>query len=112
MSRAYVFSIFPHWSNINIDYRWSGLVAITNKLSPSIGKLEEDEIYYSFGYHANGVNTAPWAGKALANLMIGSNSKDLKISKLYLGLPKKFYFPSIRLLYLKIAYIYYSFIDR
>jgi len=104
--------IFPHWSNVNIDYRWRGLVAITNKLSPSIGKIEGDEIYYSFGYHANGVNTAPWAGKELANLMIGSNSKKLQISKLYLGLPSKFILPSMRLLYLKIAYFYYSLIDR
>jgi glycine/D-amino acid oxidase-like deaminating enzyme len=87
-------------------------VAITNKLSPSIGKIEGDEIYYSFGYHANGVNTAPWAGKELANLMIGSNSKKLQISKLYLGLPSKFILPSMRLLYLKIAYFYYSLIDR
>tara|TARA_B110000116_G_C16770471_1_gene553048 strand:- start:526 stop:1866 length:1341 start_codon:yes stop_codon:yes gene_type:complete len=104
--------IFPHWFNVNIDYSWRGLVAMTNKLSPSIGKIEGDEIYYSFGYHANGVNTAPWAGKELANLMVGSNSKQLQISKLYLGLPSKFILPSMRLLYLKIAYFYYSLIDR
>ena len=105
-------NIFPNWSHVEIDYKWRGLVAMTNKLSPSIGKLDEDEIYYSFGYHANGVNTAPWAGKELANLMLGYNSKNMQISKIYLGLPKKFIFPSLRLVYLKLAYMYYSLIDH
>ena len=103
--------IFPNWENVEVDYKWRGFVAVTTKLTPSIGKLDEEEIYYSFGYHANGVNTAPWSGKELANL-INSNSKELSISKLFLGLPKKFPFPSLRLLYLKIAYYYYSMIDR
>ena len=38
-------------------------------------------IFYSFGYQANGVNTAPWSGKELANLIVSSNSKKLPISK-------------------------------
>ena len=80
--------------------------------TPSIGKLEDEETYYSFGYHANGVNTAPWAGKELANFIIGSNSKGLSISKLYQGLPKKFPFPFLRLLYLRLAYLYYNVIDK
>ena len=104
--------VFPNWANIKIDFRWRGLVAVTTKFTPSIGKLENDEIYYSFGYHANGVNTAPWAGKELANLIAGSNTKKLQISKLYLGLPKKFPLPFLRLLYLRLAYLYYNFIDK
>ena len=105
-------SIFPKWSNVNIDFKWRGFVAVTTKFTPSIGKVENDEIYYSFGYQANGVNTAPWAGKELANLIAGSNSKDLSISKLYQGLPKAFPFPSLRLLYLQLAYLYYGLIDK
>ena len=79
---------------------------------PSIGKLENDGIYYSFGYQANGVNTAPWAGKELANLIAGLNSKKLQISNLYLGLPKKFPLPFLRIVYLRLAYLYYNFIDK
>ena len=71
----------------------------------------DDEIYYSFGYQANGVNTAPWSGNELAKLIV-SNSKKLNISKFYQGLPKKFPFPFLRLLYLRIALLYYSFIDK
>mgnify|MGYP001430860603 FL=1 len=102
--------VFPNWNNVEIDFHWRGLVAVTTKYSPSIGKLE-DEIYYSFGYQANGVNTAPWSGNELAKLIV-SNSKKLNISKLYQGLPIKFPFPKLRLFYLKLALWYYSLIDK
>ena len=102
--------VFPNWKNVKIEYHWRGLVAVTSKFSPSIGKLN-DEIYYSFGYQANGVNTAPWSGNELAKLIV-SNSKELNISKFYQGLPKKFPFPNLRLLYLKLALMYYRLIDK
>ena len=103
--------VFPEWNNVEIDYHWRGLVAVTTKFTPSIGKLDDDEIYYSFGYQANGVNTAPWSGNELAKLIV-SNSKQLNISKFYQGLPKKFLFPKFRLLYLKLALMYYSMTDK
>ena len=71
----------------------------------------DDEIYYSFGYQANGVNTAPWSGNELAKLIV-SNSKKLNISKFFQGLPSRFPFPNFRLLYLKLALMYYSIIDK
>ena len=104
-------NVFPNWKNVEIDFHWRGLVAVTTKFTPSIGKLD-DEIYYSFGYQANGVNTAPWSGNELAKLIVSSNSKELNFSKFYQGLPKKFPFPFLRLLYLRIALLYYSFIDK
>ena len=103
--------VFPNWKNVNIDFHWRGLIAVTTKFSPSIGKLDDDEIYYSFGYQANGVNTAPWSGNELAKLIV-SNSKDLSISKLYKGLPNKFPFPKLRLFYLRLALAYYKYMDK
>ena len=103
--------VFPNWKNVEIDYHWRGLVAVTTKFTPSIGKLEEDEIYYSFGYQANGVNTAPWSGNKLAKLIV-SNSKNLNISKFFQGLPKTIPFPKLRLFYLKLYLIYYSLMDK
>ena len=35
--------IFPDWSNISIDYNWRGLIAMSQKLTPSIGKLENED---------------------------------------------------------------------
>ena len=103
--------VFPNWKNVNIDFHWRGLIAVTTKFCPSIGKLNDDEIYYSFGYQANGVNTAPWSGNELAKLIV-SNSKDLKISKIYKGLPSKFPLPKLRLFYLRLALAYYKYIDK
>ena len=104
-------NVFPNWRDVNIDFHWRGLIATTTKFTPSIGKLDDDEIYYSFGYQANGVNTAPWSGNELAKLIV-SNSKDLNISKIYKGLPSKFPFPKLRLFYLRLALAYYKYMDK
>ena len=104
-------NIFPNWKNIEIDYSWRGLVAFTSKLSPSIGKIDNEDIFYSFGYHANGVSSAPWSGMQLSKLVYGSNQQDLKISKIYLGLPKKIPFPMLKKLYLRVVYILYFLKD-
>jgi glycine/D-amino acid oxidase-like deaminating enzyme len=105
-------NIFPNWSNISIDYNWRGLIAMSQKLTPSIGKIENEEIYYGFGYHGVGVSTAPWTGKQLSKLVFSSNSKDLDISKIYKGLPKKFIFPKLRILYFRIAVLFYNIKDK
>ena len=105
-------NIFPDWSNISIDYNWRGLIAMSQKLTPSIGKLENEEIYYGFGYHGVGVSAAPWTGKQLSKLVFSSNSKDLNISKIYKGLPKKFLFPKLRTFYFKLAVLFFNIKDK
>ena len=105
-------NIFPDWSNISIDYNWRGLIAMSQKLTPSIGKLENEEIYYGFGYHGVGVSSAPWTGKQLSKLVFSSNSKDLNISKIYIGLPKKFIFPKLRIFYFKLAVLFFNIKDK
>jgi len=104
--------IFPNWSNVTIDYNWRGLIALSQKLTPSIGKINNEEIYYGFGYSGVGVSAAPWTGKHLSKLVFSSNSKDLDISKVYKGLPKKFIFPQLRLLYLRLAVWFYAIKDK
>ena len=105
-------NIFPNWSNVSIDYNWRGLIAMSQKLTPSIGKIENEEIYYGFGYHGVGVSTAPWTGKQLSKLVFSSNSKDLNISKIYKGLPKKFIFPKLRIFYFRLAVLFYNIKDK
>ena len=105
-------NIFPGWSNVSIDYNWRGLIAMSQKLTPSIGKLENEEIYYGFGYHGVGVSSAPWTGKQLSKLVFSSNSKDLNISKIYTGLPKKFIFPKLRIFYFKLAVLFFNIKDK
>ena len=104
--------IFPSWLNISIDYNWRGLIAMSQKLTPSIGKIKNEEIYYGFGYHGVGVASAPWTGKELSKLVFSSNSKNLNISKIYKGLPKKFIFPKLRIFYFRLAVLFYNIKDK
>ena len=104
--------IFPNWSNVTIDYNWRGLIALSQKLTPSIGKIDNEEIYYGFGYNGVGVSTAPWTGKQLSKLVFSSNSKDLDISKIYKGLPKKFIFPQLRTFYFRLTVWFYAIKDK
>ena len=105
-------NIFPDWANISIDYNWRGLIAMSQKLTPSIGKIENEEIYYGFGYHGVGVSSAPWTGYQLSKLVFSSNSKNLNISKIYKGLPKKFIFPKLRIFYFRLAVLFYNIKDK
>ena len=105
-------NIFPDWASISIDYNWRGLIAMSQKLTPSIGKIENEEIYYGFGYHGVGVSSAPWTGYQLSKLVFSSNSKNLNISKIYKGLPKKFIFPKLRIFYFRLAVLFYNIKDR
>ena len=85
-------NIFPKWSNVRIDYNWRGLIALYQKLTPSIGKIDNEEIYYGFGYNGVGVSAAPWTGKQLSKLVFSSNSKELDISKIYKDYLKSLFF--------------------
>ena len=105
-------NIFPKWKHISIDYNWCGLIALSQKLTPSIGKIDNEEIYYGFGYNGVGVSSAPWIGKQLSKLVFLSNSKDLDISKIYKGLPKKFIFPKLRIFYFRLAILFYAIKDK
>ncbi len=105
-------NIFPNWKNVSIEYNWRGLIAMSQKLTPSIGKIKNEEIYYGFGYHGVGVSSAPWTGKQLSKLVFSSNSKDLNISKIYKGLPKKFIFPKLRVFYFRLAVLFYNIKDK
>ena len=74
-------------------------------------KIDNEEIYYGFGYNGVGVSAAPWTGKQLSKLVL-SNSKELDISKIYKGLPKKFIFPQLRTFYFRLAVWFYAIKDR
>ena len=107
--------LFPALRGAEIDYFWRGLVCMSRKLTPSLGRLEDDKsVYYGFGYHANGVNSAPWAGRALARAIGGSNSGEVSVPAVWRGLPPRM--PPLgawsRRLALRGAYALYKRHDR
>ncbi|UCH74570.1 MAG: FAD-binding oxidoreductase [Rhodospirillales bacterium] len=103
--------VFPAWREIPIDYFWRGLICFSRRLAPSLGRLADDPtVHYGFGYHANGVNTAPWAGGKIAEMVAGRTEPD-DLPAVLRGLPARFPLPTLRRTYLAIAYRWYGLRD-
>ena len=108
--------IWPAWRDIEIDYRWHGFVCFTRDRKPAIGVMESDpSVFYGFGYHGNGVNTATWTGRQLAIWLGSSQSGDSgiphSIPALMRGMPRRFPMPGLRRRYLQGALAWYRFVD-
>jgi len=104
--------VFPAWRDVEIEHFWRGLVCVTRRLTPCVGQLESDaSVWYGFGYHANGVNTAPWVGRALAVNLAGANTSRITIPAVMRGLSRPFPMPRLRLWGLRAAYLYYRYAD-
>jgi glycine/D-amino acid oxidase-like deaminating enzyme len=94
----------PAWQHVTIDFQWHGLVCFTRRLTPSIGRLADDpSVFFAFGYHGNGVNTAIWAGHELAGWIANADSSNVpaSIPVMVQGLSKRFPLAAIRLWYLR-----------
>lgn len=103
--------IWPEWSKVDIDYRWHGLICMTGSMVPSIGQLDDDgSVYFGYGYHGNGVNTATWTGKQLAD-WIGSGGMPA-MPEIVHGMARKFPLAPLRLKYLRAGIAFSSWRDR
>ena len=101
--------IFPGWRDVPVSHFWRGLICVTRRLTPCIGRLEEDEsVWFGFGYHANGVNTAPWAGMMLARDLAGANRDPAALPAALRGLSPRFPFGRLRTWLLRGACLYYG----
>ena len=104
--------LFPAWREVPISHYWRGLVCLTRRLTPAIGRLDDaPDVWFGFGYHANGVNTAPWAGRALARMIAGLDPGPEALPAPFRGLPPRFPLPALRLWALRGAYLYYRMRD-
>lgn len=113
---ARLHQLFPAWRGIDIDYRWHGLVCMTRRLTPAIVRLRDDpSVFFAFGYHGNGVNTAVWAGQQIA-VWLCSNTSPHKapasVPAIVQGMPARFAFASLRLHYIKMAIAMRRMADR
>ncbi len=107
-----LYEVFPGWQGLEIDYFWRGLVCMTYRRTPCLGRLaEDDSVLFAFGYHANGVNTAPWAGREVAKLAVGAGPGEAALPALLRGLSGKVPLPSLRRLALRAAYLGYRLKD-
>lgn len=103
--------VWPGWSNIEIEYRWHGLICYTGSLCPAVGHLDDDpSVFFGFGYHGNGVNTASWTGKKLAE-WIGTGSSP-ELPAIVEGLGRRFPMAGLRLKYLQLGIAVAQWLDR
>ena len=103
--------IWPAWADVEIEYRWHGLICFTASLYPSIGRLDDDPtVFFGYGYHGNGVNTATWTGRKLAEQIADGSSGELP--SICRGLGRRFPFARLRLRYLQLAIAYLQWRDR
>ncbi|MDH3763254.1 MAG: FAD-binding oxidoreductase [Gammaproteobacteria bacterium] len=67
--------MWPQFADIEYTHQWRGLVCFAMNYRPSIGRMPEDKsVYFAYGYHGNGVNSATWSGRELARWLAGKHS--------------------------------------
>lgn len=98
--------LFPQWRNVEIEYQWHGLVCLTRRLTPAVGRLDDDpSTFFAFGYHGNGVNNANWCGREVARWLATSGRSDTTIPEtlpsIMRGMSDGFPLPSLRLFYVQ-----------
>lgn len=103
---ARLHELFPKWHDIEIDYRWHGLVCMTRRMTPAIGRLDDDpSVFFAFGYHGNGVNTATWSGQQVAQWLASSGRQEQTtpdwLPGMIRGMPERLPLASLRLTYLQ-----------
>lgn len=93
---ASLYRIWPAWSEVEIRYRWHGLICFTASLAPSIGRLDDDpSVFFGFGYHGNGVAYGSWTGSKIAE-WLATNQKPAALPAICTGLSRKFPIPKLR----------------
>jgi glycine/D-amino acid oxidase-like deaminating enzyme len=65
---------FPPLAGIAVDYSWWGWVDVSHDMMPRIVRPDlAQSIWYALGYGGNGVSFSTWAGKRLAERIVGQD---------------------------------------
>ncbi|MFW7342152.1 FAD-binding oxidoreductase [Pollutimonas sp. H1-120] len=100
--------VFPNLADIEIDYRWTGVVGITRDNFPHIGAIGK-RVFYAIGYGGRGVALTHLLGKYLARRITGDTSSLGAMSE---GAFKPIPFKGLRLPLLKAGTAYYKLKDK
>lgn len=72
--RQRMLKVFPHLSDVKMEYHWGGLFAVTREYMPHIEHLGSD-IYTAHGYTGHGVALTNIAGRVVAEAMSGMSER-------------------------------------
>lgn len=71
--RPYLAEVYPDLADVPIDYAWGGTLAVTRHRMPFVQRVAPG-LYAGCGYSGQGVATATFAGKMLADAINGDTS--------------------------------------
>ena len=108
--------MWPQFADLEYTHQWRGLVCFAMNFRPSIGRMPEDpSVYFGYGYHGNGVNSATWSGRELAYWLAGKNASNDLLPKhlpaIVQGQPPRFPLAFLRRQYLRAGMGYYRLRD-
>jgi glycine/D-amino acid oxidase-like deaminating enzyme len=100
--------VYPDLADVDIDYRWTGVVALTRDNFPHIGAIG-NRLFYAIGYGGRGVALTHLLGKHLARKVSGDGASLGPMSD---GPFKPIPFKGLRLPLLLAGTAYYKLKDR
>ena len=68
--RPRMLKVYPKLAGVQIDYAWSGQIAITVSRLPAVGRIAQN-LYFAQGYSGHGVALSNIVGKAIAQAING-----------------------------------------
>jgi glycine/D-amino acid oxidase-like deaminating enzyme len=106
--------LWPEWSHVEFEYSWRGLICFNQNFTPAVSQLSgDDSVFLGYGYHGNGVATATWSGKTLANWIATEKLPDSNaLPAIYHGRSPRFFIPKLRKVYGRIGLEYYLTLDK
>ena len=79
--RKTMLNVFPNLESKNIDYAWSGSVAVTVNRMPHLGRLKPN-VFFAHGFSGHGIALASLAGTLIAEAIDGTASRFDVFSKI------------------------------
>lgn len=104
--------MFPAWKDVDVEYKWNGLVCMTLPGVPALGCLPEDpSTGFAFGCHGSGINNATWMGREIARVIAADDPSKVveTIPEVVRNLPNKVLGP--RRAMLRAAFRFFSAVD-
>lgn len=108
--------MWPRFADLEYTHQWRGLVCFAMNLRPSIGRMPEDpSVYFGYGYHGNGVNSATWSGREIARWLAAANASEdpmpTHLPAIVHGRPPRFPLAFLRRQYLRAGLAFYRLRD-
>jgi gamma-glutamylputrescine oxidase len=72
--RRHMLEVYPDLADVAISHAWGGTLAVTPRRAPLVRRLAPG-LYVGAGYSGQGVGTAPFAGKIIAEAIIGDTGR-------------------------------------